>query len=148
MSETGLPLYRCHKVVSAMKVKAVVPDGKGGAMLVPVRPDLPQVHVDPEYAKKHRPQPGGYFVAYDDRYQSFSPERAFEAGYRPIEECGLPAGKTKAVACLLPEVVKALRQLVDATEKSDNPGDMGVGRDSDEMQAAREVLEKARPLCP
>jgi hypothetical protein len=30
---------------------------------------------------KHDPQVGGYFVEYEDGYESFSPAKAFEGGY-------------------------------------------------------------------
>jgi hypothetical protein len=40
------------------------------------------IGVSPDYIRKHNPQPGGYFVVYDDGYQSFSPAEAFEEGYR------------------------------------------------------------------
>ena len=36
------------------------------------------------YYEKHRPEPGGYYVVYDDGYKSYSPAKAFEDGYTLI----------------------------------------------------------------
>lgn len=33
------------------------------------------------YVQKHAPKAGGYFVAYEDGYKSWSPAEAFESGY-------------------------------------------------------------------
>lgn len=33
---------------------------------------------------KHKPVAGGYFVVYEDGYESFSPAKAFEEGYTRI----------------------------------------------------------------
>lgn len=40
-------------------------------------------------------------------------------------------------------LIEALRNLITATERADNPGDMGVSTDDDVMKAARAVLAKA-----
>ena len=42
--------------------------------------------VSPEYVAKHVPVVGGYYVRYDDGYESFSPAAAFEAGYTLVED--------------------------------------------------------------
>lgn len=36
------------------------------------------------WAAKHDPHVGGYFVRYDDGYESFSPAAAFESGYTRV----------------------------------------------------------------
>ena len=38
------------------------------------------------FVQKHNPQSGGYYVRYEDGYESYSPAEAFESGYTPIEE--------------------------------------------------------------
>lgn len=71
-----MPKYKCHKEVHALKIKAVgvnniTPEEDGYAIFL----------VEPEYILKHDPQPGGYYVVYEDGYKSFSPADAFESGY-------------------------------------------------------------------
>lgn len=82
-TETGaaieMPRYKSHKQVWALKIKAVddrriTPEDKGyGEFLV-----------ERAYIDKHNPQPGGYYVVYDDGYKSFSPAKAFEDGYTRV----------------------------------------------------------------
>ncbi len=36
------------------------------------------------FMDKHEPQVGGYYVLYEDGYQSYSPAKAFEEGYTPV----------------------------------------------------------------
>jgi hypothetical protein len=78
-----LPKYKCHKEVRAAKIETVMGLKYGAAMLYFA--DLPEIRVSREYYEKHRPVPGGYFVVYDEGYQSFSPAKAFEDGYTRIE---------------------------------------------------------------
>ena len=40
--------------------------------------------VSRQYAVKHDPRAGGYFVVYEDGYESWSPAGVFEAGYSLI----------------------------------------------------------------
>ena len=44
-----------------------------------------QVLVLQPYVEKHAPRVGGYFVRYDDGYESFSPAAAFEGGYTSVD---------------------------------------------------------------
>lgn len=60
--------------------------GRPGATIVPEGPGVPSLRVEAAYLEKHKPVVGGYFVVYDDGYQSFSPAFAFEAGYERIIE--------------------------------------------------------------
>lgn len=57
-----------------------------GATIVPVESGYPPFNVTQGYLEKHRPQPGGYYVLYDDGYQSWSPAEAFENGYTSMYE--------------------------------------------------------------
>ena len=43
-----------------------------------------QVFVEVGYCQQHKPKSGGYFVRYEDGYESFSPAAAFEGGHTPI----------------------------------------------------------------
>lgn len=76
-----LPRYQCHKIVQAAKILIVIRsegkvtldlDGVGG------------VEVSADFDAKHKPTHGGYFVVYEDGYQSFSPAKAFEDGCAKI----------------------------------------------------------------
>ena len=84
MSETQamqqLPRYQCHKKVWALKIKEVL--GPFGAIrLVFEDEDFSPITPTLDYLRKHNPQAGGYFVRYDDGYESYSPAEAFEDGY-------------------------------------------------------------------
>lgn len=80
-----LPLYRCHKEVHAAKIDSVEcgrSDRNGpGCTLVTSSGSIP---VSETFMYKHNPEPGGYFVVYEDGYQSYSPAKAFEEGYTRI----------------------------------------------------------------
>lgn len=88
-----LPLYQCHKRVRAAKIKLIVPSpsifdpadvAQVGGFIFPEAPDgvVPHpIEVSAAYLAKHEPQVGGYFVRYEDGYESFSPAEAFEGGY-------------------------------------------------------------------
>jgi len=88
-----LPLYRCHKKVRAAKIIGITgPEGfsDGHAELVLDVQDpkcLPgaghiSVTVGPGWlAKNPALIVGGYFVEYDDGYESYSPAVPFESGY-------------------------------------------------------------------
>lgn len=79
-----LPLYQSHKRVWAVKIKGLLCT-QDGVFIVPDDPDLGNIPVGPEYLDKHNPEPGGYFVLYEDNYQSFSPAEAFESGYTLVQ---------------------------------------------------------------
>lgn len=95
MNDCEMPKYKCHKEVWALKIKSILFDrdeakregreSDGSALIVPVDDRYESIRVSHEYVRKHNPEPGGYFVVYEDRYQSFSPAEAFEAGYTLIE---------------------------------------------------------------
>lgn len=74
----ALPLYKSHKVVGAFKIAEIINgslNSWNGAIKVNVRD---------EYFSKHKPQVGGYYVKYEDGYESYSPAQAFESGYTRI----------------------------------------------------------------
>jgi len=47
--------------------------------------------VSAEYMAKHTPRAGGYWVRYEDGYESFSPATAFESGYVRVEDPSVPS---------------------------------------------------------
>lgn len=79
-----LPRYRCHKEVSALKIADIVPNPRGYELHFEDQRFAPH-QVSEEWVGKHWPQPGWYFVVYEDGYQSCSPAQAFESGYALIE---------------------------------------------------------------
>lgn len=94
----SLPTYQCHKRVQAAKIKQVFHlDTFNNDMAVPgLLLELPDgsevwISVTGPFLAKHKPEAGGYFVLYDDTYQSFSPAQAFEEGYTQIREDAFPA---------------------------------------------------------
>lgn len=76
-----MPQYLCNKKVWALKIKDIVGNIDGSAMLSPEDTTYLPFKVDGEYVKKHEPQAGGYYVVYKGGYQSFSPAEVFENGY-------------------------------------------------------------------
>lgn len=95
-----LPRYKCHKEVSALKIKQVVihahPDPSydddkwiasdefQGGHIFPEEAGFNPIPFDAAWYRKHKPVPGGYYVVYKDGYTSFSPAQAFEEGYALI----------------------------------------------------------------
>jgi hypothetical protein len=95
-----LQRYRSHKVVNAAKIAGVSQyrnTGEGGLTFV----DGQQLMVSPTYMAKHAPQPGGYFVVYEDGYESWSPAEAFEAGYTALAFEWDDAKECRDVACTI-----------------------------------------------
>lgn len=86
-----MPLYKCHKVVGALKIDKIVPKTDGGVMLHFVATTYAPIRMDRDWVEKHDPQAGGYFVVYKDGYKSFSPAKAFESGYTLIAPVGTAA---------------------------------------------------------
>ena len=98
MSETDqvpsvqMPRYQCHKQVSALKIASITryederTDGPklGGAEITPAESGYAPFFIEAAYVSKHNPQADGYFVVYDDGYESWSPAEAFEQGYTRI----------------------------------------------------------------
>lgn len=85
-----MPEYQCHKKVWALKIKSVInspPDVivDGGSWDLEIEaPGYAPIRVSHEWMLKHGPESGGYYVVYEDGYKSYSPAKAFEAGYKRI----------------------------------------------------------------
>ena len=75
--------YKCHKQVKAFKISDIklIEDSIynliGSNDIVMVREDFMQ---------KFKPEVGGYYVLYNDGYQSYSPAEPFEEGYTELVE--------------------------------------------------------------
>ena len=81
-----LPKYKCHKIVQAVQIAAISYGSAdhprdGTAVLTPYAEEYAPFAVSAAYVRKHVPQVGGYYVRYEDGYESFSPADVFEAGY-------------------------------------------------------------------
>lgn len=85
-----MPRYKSHKEVWALKIKKILFSQEetlevwGYATIIPYEEGYSPFKIDDEFIKKHNPQEGGYFVVYEDGYESYSPAEAFEAGYTKI----------------------------------------------------------------
>lgn len=79
-----LPTYQSHKSIQAFKIADIMPTTDAGAFLLSGDDLATFRKVDTIYMTKHAPVVGGYFVLYEDGYESFSPAEAFEAGYTVI----------------------------------------------------------------
>lgn len=108
---TEMPRYRCHKEVCALKIKAVQVQNhcnEAGIqtmyLIVPEEAGYAPFQVSHAYIVKHNPQAGGYYVVYKDGYESYSPAKAFEEGYAPIEISG--AALLRAVQPTVGEVIR------------------------------------------
>lgn len=89
-----MPRYKCHKEVYALKIKSVTGHSGGfetagrilehaGVFVEFEDSRYPPIDLPFEYRNRN-PSPGGYYIVYDDGYQSFSPARAFEGGYTKV----------------------------------------------------------------
>jgi hypothetical protein len=93
MSEIArLPRWKCHKVVSAARISRVMTESDGsGTLVLRLSPDdapvqsHTSVDKEAEWMERFKPAAGGYYVVYEDGYESFSPAKAFEDGYARLE---------------------------------------------------------------
>lgn len=81
-AQTEMPRYVSHKTVWALKIAEFDVDT---LTITPAEEGYSPFTVDREYVERNRPQAGGYFVVYENGYQSFSPVKAFTEGYTRIE---------------------------------------------------------------
>lgn len=82
-----MPKYQCHKKVWALKIKTIDGLNQDPIINVTITPEektYAPFQVNYGYIDKHKPEVGGYYVVYEDGYESFSPAEAFESGYTKI----------------------------------------------------------------
>jgi hypothetical protein len=70
---------------------------KLGAVITPANQAYAPFEVSGDYMHKHKPVVGGYFVIYEDGYQSFSPAKAFEDGYSLMDLRGVDTKMVEGV---------------------------------------------------
>jgi hypothetical protein len=80
-----LAKYKCHKEVLAGKIIKIDINSEGNHCLALEGADEPLI-VSDAYMHKHVPREGGYYVMYENGYESWSPAEVFEAGYTKVEE--------------------------------------------------------------
>jgi len=79
-----MPLYICHKRVWALKIKDVVFTGDTAHLTFEGNSAPLTVSI----ADRPKPEPGWYYVVYENNYHSFSPAKAFEEGYTLASNSG------------------------------------------------------------
>jgi hypothetical protein len=86
MNAIELPRYQSHKIVRALKIKALQPhpEHQGEYLLTPEDSIYAPFMVSRDYVNNRHAEEGGYYVTYEDGYESFSPAEAFESGYTRI----------------------------------------------------------------
>ena len=80
-----LTQYQCIKKVHAAKITGIEKVVEADAIKLYLGEIGGVVTKSREWANKHTPVIGGYYVKYDDGYASFSPAKAFESGYLEIK---------------------------------------------------------------
>ena len=80
------PKYRCHKEVWALKIAAIEISQDGSATIAPKDSRYPTFTTKAGWARTFRgyEKDAGYYVRYEDGYESWSPSKAFEEGYTLI----------------------------------------------------------------
>lgn len=78
-----MPRYRCHKEVRAAKIARIEQVGVFSKLHFEDE-RIPAVAVTNMWIENKEAVAGGYYVAYDDGYSSFSPAGVFENGYTII----------------------------------------------------------------
>lgn len=84
---TELPRWKCHKIVHAAKIAHAYKDGDQLHWALAVNAGEPYWSIPVSDALRRRVLPegtdcsGGYYVRYEDGYESWSPAKAFEEGY-------------------------------------------------------------------
>ena len=79
-----MPQYRSHKKVWALKISKLE-QREDGVWMTPKEEGFACILLPKDYVSRHNPQVGGYYVVYEDGYASWSPAKAFEDGYTPIQ---------------------------------------------------------------
>jgi hypothetical protein len=81
-----LPFYQSHKKVHALKIASITFNENGSAMITPVEEGYEPFLTGEGWSARHKSETIdlGYYVLYEDGYESWSPTEAFEQGYTLI----------------------------------------------------------------
>ena len=119
MSTLELPKYQSHKIVQAALISEIYHVDRNAnetALKLQVGiDDFIVIHVNQQYVNKHKPEVGGYYIRYEDGYESWSPKEVFEKGNTLIKEKDW-FDRLKEEHTQLNEKVKKLKSFID-TEK-------------------------------
>ena len=85
--QAEMPKYRCHKVVHALKIQRLAHDYGRLRLYFDLETFAPAI-IGIEDAPRFKTTSTdlGYYVVYEDGYESWSPTKAFEDGYTLIED--------------------------------------------------------------
>ena len=78
--QAQMPRYKCHKEVWALKLTRALLSTDGSYIVYPESGFAP-LQTTPKYPFKGTDADPGYYVRYQDGYESWSPTKAFEEGY-------------------------------------------------------------------
>jgi hypothetical protein len=83
-----MPRYQSHKHVWALKIAGIEINEDGSATIAPADDGYGPFETKPGFKERwHGSEEDlGYFVQYQDGYQSWSPTKAFEDGYTLISQ--------------------------------------------------------------
>lgn len=84
----SLILHKSHKEVMAAKITSIVNDEDGKRQMIFGESDGGRMELTDEFFNNHKPERGGYIVAYKDGYISYSPSKAFEEGSERMKMSG------------------------------------------------------------
>jgi len=76
--------FKSHKRVHAARIRDI--EYLDSATVLIFADGCGRISVGASYLNKHEPEAGGYYVEYEDGYQSYSPADAFELGYAPTKK--------------------------------------------------------------
>lgn len=81
-----MPRYQSHKKVWALKIAAIEFAENGSAKIAPQDLGYGTVETKPGYRERFKGDEDntGDYVVYDDGYESWSPQKAFEEGYTRV----------------------------------------------------------------
>lgn len=79
-----MPLYQSCKRVWALLIKDIKVEQDGSATITPDEEGYAPFSVSKAYMDKHTPLIGGYYVQYENGYESWSPADVFLDGYFKI----------------------------------------------------------------
>jgi hypothetical protein len=80
-----LPLYKCHKLVRALKIESIGPDAQVAFEDTSYSPIKLDERLSQRFPLNVNDEAAGYYVVYEDGYVSWSPTKAFEAGYALVK---------------------------------------------------------------
>ena len=88
MTGRKMPKYRSHKEVCALKIAAISICQDRSAVITPEDDRYAQFQTKPGFYERFQGKDGddGYYVRYQDGYESWSPTKAFEEGYTLITD--------------------------------------------------------------